>query len=91
MIGKVDEAIEMEAFQCSRGSMGTIRHRIIKDLEGSIVILSTFVLDENIRQFASEVSRPRGVWCKHIEELKRESKLALPILEALKSDESKYV
>jgi len=70
-----------------------IRHRIASDLEKSITILSHWSLDkeENIRRFASEATRPRGVWCQHIDDLKREPSMALPILEPLKSDSSKYV
>jgi len=38
-----------------------------------------------------EVIRPRGVWAKHIEDLKQNPSKALPILNQLKSDPSKYV
>ncbi len=66
---------------------------ISKNLNESISILSTWSAhnDENVRRFASEVTRPRGVWCEHIEELKQKPTLALPILEPLKSDAAKYV
>ena len=47
--------------------------------------------DENKRRFASEVIRPRGVWCKHIEVLKHNPEIAIPLLDTLMNDESKYV
>lgn len=70
-----------------------IRNRIALDLERSIASLSLWTVekDENLRRFASEATRPRGVWCKHIDRLKQEPSLALSILEPLKSDPSKYV
>ena len=70
-----------------------LRPEIVKDLEESIRLLSEWTNDkeENIRRFATESTRPRGVWCKHIEALKETPELALPILDKLKSDHSKYV
>lgn len=70
-----------------------LRPKIDKNLQESITILSTWTSndDENIRRFTTEATRPRGVWCKHIEQLKENPELALPILEPLKSDTSKYV
>ena len=70
-----------------------LRPEIDKNLEESIEILSVWTKskDENIRRFTTESTRPRGVWCKHIERLKKTPEIALPILENLKSDNSKYV
>ncbi len=70
-----------------------IRPEISKHLKESIKLLSAWTADEdeNIRRFTTESTRPRGVWCKHIDTLKEKPELALPILEKLKSDKSKYV
>ena len=70
-----------------------VRQSIIQHLHESIAILSTWSndKDENIRRFASEATRPRGVWCEQITELKQNPELGLPVLEPLKSDVSKYV
>ncbi len=70
-----------------------LRPQIESNLKESIGILSEWTndQDENIRRFTTESTRPRGVWCKHIETLKENPEQALPILEPLKSDKSKYV
>jgi 3-methyladenine DNA glycosylase AlkC len=70
-----------------------IRQTISQNLTESLDILSRWTnhKDENIRRFASEATRPRGVWCEHIEELKQNPALGLIILEPMKSDSSKYV
>lgn len=69
------------------------RDFIINDLHESISMLSSWVMDadENIRRFASEVTRPVGVWCRHIPQLKENPVIGLPIIEPLKSDISRYV
>ncbi|MEK6451377.1 MULTISPECIES: DNA alkylation repair protein [unclassified Myroides] len=70
-----------------------VRQDIIENLEESLNLLQEWTKDgnENIRRFASEATRPRGVWATHITELKVNPSLALPILEVLKADSSKYV
>ena len=70
-----------------------VRPAIAANLAKSIEILSDWTSheDENVRRFASESTRPRGVWCEHIEELKQNPRLGLAILEPMKSDKAKYV
>lgn len=70
-----------------------VRPKISRHLEESITLLAQWTSnpDGNIRRFASESTRPRGVWCAHIAALKEAPELALPILEPLKSDPEKYV
>ncbi len=69
------------------------RSDIDAQLTQAIAVLTQWTKEasENLRRFASEATRPRGVWCKHIEALKQNPELAYPILEPLKSDGSKYV
>jgi len=64
-----------------------------RDLENAITFLNRWSTSEheNIRRFTTEATRPRGVWCKHIDRLKEEPALALPLLEPLRSDPSLYV
>lgn len=70
-----------------------VRNDIETNLDIAISILSDWTKDEdeNIRRFASEVTRPHGVWSKHIDELKKNPQKALCILDPLKADASKYV
>ncbi|MBL8810532.1 MAG: DNA alkylation repair protein [Planctomycetaceae bacterium] len=70
-----------------------VRDHIAADLEEAFRVLADWVLDKDdrIRRFASEATRPRGVWCSHITRLREEPELGLPILTPLKSDPSKYV
>lgn len=70
-----------------------VRPKIAQNLPKSIDILAKWTSNknENIRRFTTEATRPRGVWCEHIEELKQKPELGLPILEVLQSDESRYV
>jgi len=70
-----------------------VRTKITQNLVQSINVLSEWTKseNENIRRFTTESTRPRGVWCEHIEQLKQNPELALLILEPLKSDSSRYV
>jgi 3-methyladenine DNA glycosylase AlkC len=71
----------------------SVRKHIISNLQESLHILAQWAThsNENIRRFASEATRPRGVWCEHIELLKQQPELGLIILEPLKADTALYV
>lgn len=70
-----------------------VRDEVAGDVDEAVRLLAPWVADEdaNIRRFASELTRPRGVWCAQIEALKAEPWRALPLLEPLKADPSRYV
>ena len=71
----------------------SFRPYLVQDLSAGLILLEAWVrdTDPNIRRFASEVTRPRGVWTPHIPELKDDPQQALGLLEPLKSDPSRYV
>lgn len=70
-----------------------IRDNIAANLPDTIRLLIPWTAepDANLRRFASEATRPRGVWCRHLAQLKADPSPGLPILEPLRSDPSKYV
>lgn len=70
-----------------------VRDRLAVELDEAFdqLVPWTTDADANVRRFASEVTRPRGVWCKHIVALKTEPEQGLPILHPLRSDPAKYV
>ena len=69
------------------------RPHFVRDIEGNIQLLESWVRDEdpNVRRCAVEGTRPRGVWTAHIPLLASKPEIGLPLLEPLKSDESRYV
>lgn len=92
-LGKVKNCVADKHFGVREVVWMALRSSIELQLQKAIKILSQWTnsKDENIRRFTTEVTRPRGVWCKHIEILKEQPELGLPILEPLKSDRAKYV
>jgi 3-methyladenine DNA glycosylase AlkC len=70
-----------------------VRDEIAGDVDEAVRLLQAWAThpDPNIRRFASEATRPRGVWCAQIETLKREPWRGLPLLEPLRADDSRYV
>lgn len=70
-----------------------VRPHLAQALEASIVHLAQWTAEssERLRRFASEVLRPRGVWCAHIAALRHEPEQALPILSPLRAAPSVYV
>jgi 3-methyladenine DNA glycosylase AlkC len=70
-----------------------VRPTIAEDIECSIDLLGSWAEDSstNIRRFAIEATRPRGVWSKHIAELKTSPMLGESLLDRVMEDPSRYV
>ncbi len=70
-----------------------VRNDVIAELDQALALLQPWVrdADPNVRRFASELTRPRGVWCAQIEALKAEPWRAVALLEPLCADPSRYV
>ncbi|WP_250124586.1 HEAT repeat domain-containing protein [Chroococcidiopsis sp. CCMEE 29] len=70
-----------------------IRSYIAADIKEAIALLISWLSEAspNVRRFAVESTRPRGVWCSHIKDLKTKPEIGLPLLEPVRSDSSAYV
>lgn len=70
-----------------------VRDAVVAATDEAIGLLVPWTADadENIRRFATELTRPRGVWCVPVPALQREPWRALPLLEPLRADGSRYV
>lgn len=70
-----------------------VRDAVAGAVDEAVQLLLPWVhdADPNVRRFASELTRPRGVWCAQIETLKAQPWRALQLLEPLKADPSRYV
>jgi 3-methyladenine DNA glycosylase AlkC len=70
-----------------------VRPVVAQDIKKSINLLMAWAIDpsENIRRFAIEVTRPRGVWSKHIADLKTSPKLGEGLLNRVMEDPARYV
>lgn len=70
-----------------------VRPHIAADLDNAIALLAGWTAEpsERLRRFASEATRPRGVWCAHLGPLRQSPEKALPILEPLRADPAPYV
>jgi 3-methyladenine DNA glycosylase AlkC len=70
-----------------------LRPFVLEDPDGCIARLIPWTgsRNERLRRYASEITRPCGVWCAHSPLLKCEPERGLPILKPLCSDDSVYV
>lgn len=70
-----------------------VRPSLAADLTRAVGLLRPWAGESspNLRRFASEVLRPRGVWCAHIRALRDDPAPALPLLEPLRADPVRYV
>lgn len=70
-----------------------VRPAIGLRIDEAITLLSGWTSDpsDRVRRFASEATRPRGVWCAHIASLKSDPSPGRRLLESLRADTSVYV
>lgn len=70
-----------------------LRPKIAAEIKWALQLMQPWSGDNSayIRRFASEATRPRGVWSEHIGELKQKPEMALKLLNAYQTEHDKYV
>jgi 3-methyladenine DNA glycosylase AlkC len=70
-----------------------VRDRIVAEPLEAIAALEPWTCSRSpsLRRFATEATRPRGVWCAHIRPLRQDPSPGLHLLEPLRADSEKYV
>jgi len=70
-----------------------IRPHLLPDIRHWIPLLKPLVHDqsERLRRLAIEITRPRGVWCTHLAELRRDPAPGLALLVPVRRETAKYV
>jgi 3-methyladenine DNA glycosylase AlkC len=70
-----------------------LRSHIATQIHDAIQVMTAWLGESspNLRRFAIESTRPRGVWCPHIQELKDNPEIGLPLIEPVRADVSSYV
>ncbi|MBI2241648.1 MAG: DNA alkylation repair protein [Magnetospirillum gryphiswaldense] len=70
-----------------------LRPHVVADPLAALRLLSPWTAETsaNLRRFASEATRPRGVWCAHVRPLRDDPGPGLAVLEPLCADPHRYV
>jgi 3-methyladenine DNA glycosylase AlkC len=93
MLDRIRPFADDEHFGVREWAWLAVRPAIAQDIQRSINLLLPWTEDKsaNIRRFAIEVTRPRGVWSKHIAKLKTTPNLGEDLLDRVMEDPSRYV
>jgi 3-methyladenine DNA glycosylase AlkC len=70
-----------------------LRPQLARNVELAIDLLEAWTVSASpfLRRYASEATRPRGVWCAQIPLLIESPERGLPVLEPLRADPHRYV
>ncbi len=81
------------AMSVREGAWDALRPHLARELPEALRLLRGWVVDAdpNVRRCAIEGTRPRGVWCAHLDALKRDPAPGLVLLEPVRSDPARYV
>ncbi|MCZ7646358.1 MAG: DNA alkylation repair protein [Planctomycetota bacterium] len=81
------------AMSVRESAWDALRPFLAENLSRAFKLLERWVRDRdpNVRRCAVEGTRPRGVWCAHLAELRKDPDPGLALLEPLRADPHRYV